>query len=268
MRNMDVKTVVVKIGTSSLTYSNGKMNYRRIEKLVMVLTDLKNQGKNVVLVSSGAIGVGVAKLNLPKKPTQVKEKQATAAVGQCQLMAIYDKFFSQYGQDVAQILITKYIIDNDRSRYNAVNTFSTLLKMGVIPIVNENDVISTEEIEFGDNDTLSAHVARLVGADLLVILTDIDGYYDDNPKTNPNAKLIHELYEITDEIKEKAGGTGSKLGTGGMLTKLMAAEIAAEDHITTVIARGDNPEILYQIIEGEPVGTAVYGRKEREKCRN
>lgn len=262
MRNLKSDTVVVKIGTSSLTYDNGKMNYRRIEKLVMVLSDLKNQGKNVVLVSSGAIGVGVAKLNLPKKPTEVKEKQATAAVGQCQLMAIYDRFFAQYGQDVAQILITKYIIDNEHSRNNAVNTFSTLLQMGVIPIVNENDVISTEEIEFGDNDTLSAYVARLVGADLLVILTDIDGYYNDNPKVNPQAKLIPEIYEITDEMKEKAGGAGSNLGTGGMITKLIAAEIAQTDEITTVIAQGNDPEIIYQIVDGESVGTAVYGRKE------
>lgn len=262
MRNLKSDTVVVKIGTSSLTYDNGKMNYRRIEKLVMVLSDLQNQGKRVVLVSSGAIGVGVAKLNLPKKPTEVKEKQATAAVGQCQLMAIYDKFFSQYGKDVAQILITKYIINNEHSRHNAVNTFSTLLDMGVIPIVNENDVISTEEIEFGDNDTLSAYVARLVHADLLIILTDIDGYYNDNPKVNPDAELISEIYEITDEIKEKAGGAGSKMGTGGMLTKLIAAEIAQKDAITTVIAQGDDPEILYQILDGESIGTAVHGRKE------
>ncbi len=262
MRTIKSNTVVVKIGTSSLTYANGKMNYRRIEKLVMVLSDLKNQGKNVVLVSSGAIGVGVAKLNLPKKPTEVKEKEATAAVRQCQLMAIYDKFFSQYGQDVAQILITKYIIDNEHSRNNAVNTFSTLLQMGVIPIVNENDVISTEEIEFGDNDTLSAYVARLVGADLLIILTDIDGYYDDNPKENPDAKLVSELYEITDEVKQKAGGAGSKMGTGGMMTKLIAAEIAQQNDIVTVIARGDDPEIIYQIVDGEPVGTAIYARRE------
>ncbi len=261
MRTLKSNTVVVKIGTSSLTYANGKMNYRRIEKLVMVLSDLKNQGKNVVLVSSGAIGVGVAKLNLPKKPTEVKEKQATAAVGQCQLMAIYDKFFAQYGQDVAQILITKYIIDNEHSRSNAVNTFSTLLQMGVIPIVNENDVISTEEIEFGDNDTLSAYVARLVKADLLIILTDIDGYYNDNPKVNPDAKLIHDIYEITDELKEKAGGAGSKLGTGGMITKLIAAEIAQKDEITTVIAQGDDPEIIYQIVDGEAVGTIVHGKR-------
>ncbi len=266
MRQLQSDTVVVKIGTSSLTYDNGKMNYRRIEKLAMVLSDLQNQGKRVILVSSGAIGVGVAKLNLPKKPTLVKEKQATAAVGQCQLMAIYDKFFSQYGQDVAQVLITKYTIDNEHSRSNAINTFSTLLEMGVIPIVNENDAISTEEIEFGDNDTLSAYVATLVQADLLIILTDIDGYYNDNPKTNPDAKLIHEIYEITDEVKEKAGGAGSKLGTGGMITKLIAAEIAAQTDTTTVIARGDDPEIIYQILDGEPIGTAVYGRKEKSIC--
>ena len=262
MRRIQSNTVVVKIGTSSLTYPNGKMNYRRIEKLVMVLSDLKNQGKHVVLVSSGAIGVGVAKLNLPKKPTKVKEKQATAAVGQCQLMAIYDKFFAQYGQDVAQILITKYTIDNEHSRQNAINTFSTLLEMGVIPIVNENDVISTEEIEFGDNDTLSAYVAGLVSADLLIILTDIDGYFNDNPKEHPEAKLVEEIYEITDEIKEKAGGAGSKMGTGGMMTKLIAAEIAQKDNIDTVIARGDDPEIIYQIVDGESVGTAIYGKKE------
>ncbi len=262
MRQLKSNTVVVKIGTSSLTYDNGKMNYRRIEKLVMVLSDLQNQGKKVVLVSSGAIGVGVAKLNLPKKPTEVREKQATAAVGQCQLMAIYDKFFAQYGKDVAQILITKYIIDNEHSRHNAVNTFSVLLDMGVIPIVNENDVISTEEIEFGDNDTLSAYVARLVGADLLIILTDIDGYYNDNPKEHPDAKLISDIYEITDEIKAKAGGAGSKLGTGGMYTKILAAEIAKKDSITTVIAQGDDPEIIYQIVDGEAVGTAFHGGKE------
>ena len=176
-------------------------------------------------------------------------------------MAIYDKFFAQYGQDVAQILITKYIIDNEHSRSNAVNTFSTLLQMGVIPIVNENDVISTEEIEFGDNDTLSAYVARLVKADLLIILTDIDGYYNDNPKVNPDAKLIYDIYEITDELKEKAGGAGSKLGTGGMITKLIAAEIAQKDEITTVIAQGDNPEIIYQIVDGEAVGTMVHGKR-------
>ena len=259
MRTIKSDTVVVKIGTSSLTFANGKMNFQRIEKLVRVLSDIKNSGKNVVLVSSGAIGVGVSKLNLPERPTSVQQKQATAAVGQCQLMSIYDKFFSEYNQIVSQILLTKFVIDNEKSRSNAVNTFKTLLEMGVIPIVNENDVISTEEIEFGDNDTLSAYVAELVHADLLIIMTDIDGCYDKNPKTNPDATLIREIYSITDELKENAGGAGTRLGTGGMVTKLLAAEIAQKSNVNTVIVNGDDPKIIYDIINGEEKGTIIYG---------
>ena len=258
VRNIKSNTIVVKIGTSSLTYENGKMNYRRIEKLVRVLADLKNTGKNVVLVSSGAIAVGVDRLNLPNRPVKLKEKQATAAVGQCQLMSLYDRFFMQYGHDVAQILLTKYTIDNEKSRENAKNTFSALLDMNIVPVINENDVISTEEIEFGDNDTLSAYVAELVGADLLIIMTDIDGFYDKDPKSHDDARLITEIYEVTDDIKKRAGGAGSKRGTGGMITKLLAAEIAQKYNINTVIVNGDDPEIIYNVIEGAEVGTLIY----------
>jgi len=257
-RNIKSDTIVVKIGTSSLTYENGKMNYRRIEKLVRVLSDLKNTGKHVVLVSSGAIAVGVDRLNLPARPTELKEKQATAAVGQCQLMSLYDRFFMQYGHDTAQILLTKYTIDNEKSRFNAVNTFSALLDMNIVPVINENDVISTEEIEFGDNDTLSAYVAELVKADLLIIMTDIDGFYDKNPKAHADAKLVSEIHEITDDLKERAGGAGSKRGTGGMITKLLAGEIAQKSKINTVIVNGDDPEIIYDIVEGNDVGTIIY----------
>ena len=257
-RNIKSDTIVVKIGTSSLTYENGKMNYRRIEKLVRVLSDLKNTGKNVVLVSSGAISVGVNRLNLPGRPVKLMDKQATAAVGQCQLMSLYERFFMQYGHDVAQILLTKYTIDNEKSRFNAKNTFSALLNMSIVPVINENDVIATEEIEFGDNDTLSAYVAELVGADLLIIMTDIDGFYDKNPKTNSDAKLITEIHEINDDLKERAGGAGTIRGTGGMITKLLAAEIAQKSDINTVILNGDDPEIIYDAVEGKDVGTMIY----------
>ncbi len=262
MRNLKSDTVVVKIGTSSLTYKNGKMNFKFIEELTMVLCNLKNQGKNVVLVSSGAIGVGVSKLRLEKKPEDIKTKQAAAAVGQCQLMSIYDRCFSLYGQDVAQILITKYTIDNEQSRTNAKNTLDELFKMNVVPIVNENDVISTAEIEFGDNDTLSAYVAELINADLLIILTDIDGYYSKNPKENKNAKLISEINEITPEIMENAGGAGSTRGTGGMYTKLLAAQIALKSDIATIITSGENPNEIYNIVAGEEIGTLI--RKKRD----
>lgn len=257
MRNLKSDTVVVKIGTSSLTHPNGKMNLRFIEELVAVLCELKNQGKNVVLVSSGAIGVGVSKLRLPKRPDDIKTKQAAAAVGQCQLMSIYDRFFSLYGQDVAQILITKYIIDNKKSKINAQNTLNELFKMNVVPIVNENDVISTEEIEFGDNDTLSAYVAMLTNADLLIILTDIDGYYSQNPKENEDACFIPEINNITDDILKNAGGAGTNRGTGGMYTKLIAAQIAMKNDIATVIASGEDPRIIYDITEGKEVGTII-----------
>lgn len=252
------KTVVVKIGTSTLTYENGKLNLRRIEYLCRTLSDLQNSGQRIVLVSSGAIGVGVGKLGLARRPDETAKKQALAAVGQCELMFIYDKFFGEYHQNVAQVLLTADVTARENSRTNVVNTFSELLSMGIIPIVNENDTVAVDELEgrnFGDNDTLSAIVASLVGADALVILTDIDGLYDKNPKTCPDAKRIPLVRAITDEVRAMAGGAGSSRGTGGMATKIRAAQVAAESHIPTVILAGDDPENLYRVFEGEDIGT-------------
>ena len=252
------KTVVVKIGTSTLTYENGKLNLRRIEYLCRTLSDLQNSGRRIVLVSSGAIGVGVGKLGLARRPDETAKKQALAAVGQCELMFIYDKFFGEYHQNVAQVLLTADVTARENSRTNVVNTFSELLSMGIIPIVNENDTVAVDELEgrnFGDNDTLSAIVASLVGADALVILTDIDGLYDKNPKTCPDAKRIPLVRAITDEVRAMAGGAGSSRGTGGMATKIRAAQAAAESHIPTVILAGDDPENLYRVFEGEDIGT-------------
>lgn len=252
------KTVVVKIGTSTLTYENGKLNLRRIEYLCRTLSDLQNSGRRIVLVSSGAIGVGVGKLGLARRPDETAKKQALAAVGQCELMFIYDKFFGEYHQNVAQVLLTADVTARENSRTNVVNTFSELLSMGIIPIVNENDTVAVDELEgrnFGDNDTLSAIVASLVGADALVILTDIDGLYDKNPKTCPSAKRIPLVRAITDEVRAMAGGAGSSRGTGGMATKIRAAQVAAESHIPTVILAGDDPENLYRVFEGEDIGT-------------
>lgn len=252
------KTVVVKIGTSTLTYENGKLNLRRIEYLCRTLSDLQNSGRRIVLVSSGAIGVGVGKLGLARRPDETAKKQALAAVGQCELMFIYDKFFGEYHQNVAQVLLTADVTARENSRMNVVNTFSELLSMGIIPIVNENDTVAVDELEgrnFGDNDTLSAIVASLVGADALVILTDIDGLYDKNPKTCPDAKRIPLVRAITDEVRAMAGGAGSSRGTGGMATKIRAAQVAAESHIPTVILAGDDPENLYRVFEGENIGT-------------
>lgn len=252
------KTVVVKIGTSTLTYENGKLNLRRIEYLCRTLSDLQNSGRRIVLVSSGAIGVGVGKLGLARRPDETAKKQALAAVGQCELMFIYDKFFGEYHQNVAQVLLTADVTARENSRMNVVNTFSELLSMGIIPIVNENDTVAVDELEgrnFGDNDTLSAIVASLVGADALVILTDIDGLYDKNPKTCPDAKRIPLVRAITDEVRAMAGGAGSSRGTGGMATKIRAAQVAAESHIPTVILAGDDPENLYRVFESEDIGT-------------
>lgn len=252
------KTVVVKIGTSTLTYENGKLNLRRIEYLCRTLSDLQNSGRRIVLVSSGAIGVGVGKLGLARRPDETAKKQALAAVGQCELMFIYDKFFGEYHQNVAQVLLTADVTARENSRTNVVNTFSELLSMGIIPIVNENDTVAVDELEgrnFGDNDTLSAIVASLVGADALVILTDIDGLYDKNPKTCPDARRIPLVRAITDEVRAMAGGAGSSRGTGGMATKIRAAQVAAESHIPTVILAGDDPENLYRVFEGEDIGT-------------
>ena len=251
----NIKRIVVKVGTSTLTYDNGKLNLERIDKFARVLSDLKNRGMEVVLVSSGAIGVGVGKLGLKQKPSVTMEKQAAAAVGQCELMYLYDKMFSEYGYITAQVLLTKDVLESSERKQNVVNTFITLLKMGVVPIVNENDAVSVEEIEFGDNDTLSAVVAKLTDAEVLIILTDIDGLYDKNPKEFDNANLIYEVDEITDSLKEIAGGAGSARGTGGMITKISAAQMASESGIKTVVCNGSDPKILYKIFEGEKVGT-------------
>lgn len=265
------KRVVVKVGTSTLTYENGRINFTRIDKLVRVLSDLANQEKEVVLVTSGAIGVGVSKLKLQSKPKTVREKQAVAAVGQLELMHIYDKFFSEYGHVVAQILLTRDIVENHDAREHVINTFETLIEKGIIPIVNENDSVAVDEIEsgvnrvFGDNDTLSAMVGELVKADLLIILSDINGFYDSDPRKNKESKMISVIKEITPEIEKCAGGVGSARGTGGMVTKLSAAKIATAAGIDMVIANGSDPEIIMQIMNGDDVGSLFLRMKAKKK---
>lgn len=254
-------TVVVKVGTSTLTYENGKLNLKRLEQIARILTDVKNSGKKVVLVSSGAIGVGMSKMGLKERPKEVKGVQAVSAVGQCELMSIYDRLFSEYNTIVGQILMTKDVIINPERKENAINTFSALLESDILPIVNENDSVSVDEIKFGDNDTLSAIVARLTNADALIILSDIDGLYDQDPRHSETAKIIPEVSQITDEIKNMACGAGSKRGTGGMITKLTAAEIATDAGIQVVIANGKDPHIIYRILEGKEVGTIFMGKK-------
>ncbi len=253
--------IVVKVGTSTLTYENGKLNLKRLEQIARILTDVKNSGKKVVLVTSGAIGVGMSKMGLQEKPKEVKVVQAVSAVGQCELMSIYDRLFSEYNTTVGQILMTKDVVTNPERNEHAVNTFSALLEHNVLPIVNENDSVSVDEIKFGDNDTLSAIVAKLIGADALIILSDIDGLYDKDPRTNENARIIPQVNEITEEIKNMACGAGSKRGTGGMITKLTAAEIATAEGISVVIANGNDPHIIYRILEGNEIGTIFTGKR-------
>ncbi len=252
----DSKRIVIKIGTSTLAHSTGRLNIRRMEKLVKVVADIKNMGKEVVLVSSGAIGVGAGNLGMTERPRETVAKQAAAAVGQCELMNVYAKEFGKYGHTVAQILLTKDVVKVEKSNTNAKNTFMKLLEYGVIPIVNENDTISTEEAEFGDNDNLSAVVALLAEAELLIILTDIDGVYSANPREDANAKKLDVIDDI-DQAMKNAGGAGSSHGTGGMITKLEAAKAARAGGIHTIIANGDNPEHLYDIFDGKEVGTLI-----------
>lgn len=255
------KRIVIKVGTSTLTYDTGKVNFSRIDKLAMVLSDLVNQGREVVLVTSGAIGVGVGKLKLKEKPKTVREKQAVAAVGQCELMHIYSKFFSEYGHTVGQILLTRDVVEDPHSRQNVINTFETLMEREIVPIVNENDSVSIDEIEygekrvFGDNDTLSAIVAELVDADLLVILSDIDGFYDCDPRKNKCSRMLSVIHEITPELEKCAGGAGTRRGTGGMVTKLTAARIALANGTDMVLASGSKPEAVLDIIAGRDIGT-------------
>lgn len=246
--------IVVKVGTSTLTYGNGKLNLSGIERLSMVLSDIANQNIDVVLVTSGAIGVGMSKLGFEERPLDISLKQALAAVGQGLLMQTYEKMFAEYGRVVAQILITNEdIFLEDRSE-NAINTFNALFKHKVIPIVNENDTIATDEIKIGDNDVLSAYVAKLIKADLLVILSDIDGLYDKNPAFE-DAKLIRRVYNIDDDIYNIAEDTASVMGTGGMKTKINAARIAMENNILMAIVNGNRPDNIYDVISGREVGT-------------
>ena len=248
IRSRDVyKRQVVKVGTSTLTHPTGLLNLRHIEILVRILSDIKNSGIDVILVTSGAIGVGMSKLGMTMRPNELRYKQAAASVGQCELMHIYDKFFLDYGQVVGQILITRDDIDQPARHEKIIDTFDALIETGAIPVVNENDSTGVEEILFGDNDSLSAEVAVVSRADLLVILSDIDGLYDCDPHKNPHAKIIPVVHEITDDLRECAGGAGTSLGTGGMITKLQAAEITLRAGIPMVIANGDNPEALYHI---------------------
>lgn len=257
----DKKRIVIKVGTSTLTHESGALNLQRIERMARVLADLHGMGHEVILVSSGAIAVGVAALQMGSRPTELRYKQAAAAVGQCSIMHIYDKFFAEYACAVAQILLTGDDVDDPVRSEHLSNTFSALLEMGVIPVVNENDSVSSAEIEtghnkiLGDNDTLSAIVARLCRADLLVLLSDIDGLFDADPRTHPEAKLIPRVDALTPQLLELAGGSGTWRGTGGMATKLNAAGIAMAAGVEMVITNGARMEDLYGIVEGQLIGT-------------
>lgn len=261
-RMQSKQRIVVKIGSSSLTHAEtGDMNLEKMERLVRVLADWSSRGKDVVLVSSGAIAVGRKTMNINERPKEKSVKQACAAIGQTRLMMVYQRLFAEYNKVPAQLLLTKLTMLHDENRRNARATFKELLSMGVIPIVNENDTVVTDEIEFGDNDTLSAIVAALINADLLILLSDIDGLYTANPKENPDARLISEVPYITDEIEQVAGGAGSDVGTGGMATKITAARIANDAGADMVICNGDDVTRLRDILEGEEIGTLFYAHK-------
>ena len=278
--SLEGRRIVVKVGTSTLTHENGAMNLRSFEKLARVLSDAQNLGHEIILVSSGAIAVGASRLRMAERPQELRLKQAAAAVGQCELMHLYDKFFSEYGKIVAQILLTGDDVHDPDIKQNLINTFDALLELNIIPIVNENDSVSYAEIEapvpgmetaetqaktehkvFGDNDTLSAVVAVLCRADLLVLLSDIDGLYDDDPRENPDAQLIRRVDALDESVFALAGGAGSNRGTGGMITKLKAAEIATAEGIDMIITNGSEPQNLYEILEGKEVGTFFVGQK-------
>ena len=257
--------IVVKVGTSTLAHPGGRLNIRRVELLCKVLSDLKNAGHQLLLVSSGAIGMGVGKLGLPGRPADMPGKQAAAAVGQCELMYTYDKLFGEYSHTVAQLLLTADDIRDDRRSIHVHDTLERLLELGALPIINENDAVATDEIgietTIGENDSLSAIVACLINADLLVLLSDIDGLYTADPHKDSHATLIPVVEALTPEILSLAGGSGTSLGTGGMATKLRAASIVAEAGIDMVIANGEHPELLYDLPEGKPVGTRFIGKK-------
>ena len=245
------KTIVFKVGTSTLTHESGKTNLKCMDELVTVLSDLMNEGRQVVLVTSGAIGVGVGKLGLPARPKDTAGKQAAATVGQCELMFMYDKFFSQYGHKVGQLLITKEDVDDPKRRGNLVQTFEKLFEFGAIPVINENDAVAVDEIVYGDNDSLSAVVATLIHADALVILTETNGLYTANPMKDPTARRIPQVTEITDEIRGCVSRDGTALGTGGMVTKLHAAEIATAAGVDTYVICGKAPRDIYRLMDGE-----------------
>lgn len=261
-RDHDMR-IVVKVGTSTLAHPTGRLNIQRMEKLCKVLSDLKNMGHEIILVSSGAIAMGFGKLNLSERPKDVPTKQASAAVGQCELMYIYDKLFTEYNHTVAQLLITAPDIEEGGVRkQNFHNTLARLLELGALPVINENDTISTEEFGIGDNDTLSAIVAVTIQADLLILLSDIDGLFDGDPRKNPDAKLIDTVEKIDEHIISLGGGSGSNLGTGGMATKLRAAKMATAAGCEMVIANGQSPEVLYDVAAGKRVGTRFLAKRD------
>ena len=250
------KRVVVKVGTSTLTHRTGRLNIRRVEGLVKNLADLQNAGHEIILVSSGAIGLGMSKIGLAERPKDTPTKQACAAVGQCELMYLYDKLFAEYSINVAQLLLTKFVLIEDR-RQNVQNALERVIQLGAIPIVNENDTVAIDELELevGENDSLAATVAKIANADLLIIMSDIDGLYDADPRLDPDAKLIPVVEELTDDIRKLAGGAGTKMGTGGMITKINAAEIAVNNGIDMIILNGKNPDNLYYLFETGSLGT-------------
>ena len=254
--------IVIKLGTSTLTHATGHLNIRRVEQLAKVISDIKNAGHQVILVSSGAIGMGVGKLGLRCRPTDIPTKQAAAAVGQCELMYIYDKLFGDFHHTVAQLLITGADVKNEQRHQNFSNTLGRLLELGALPILNENDTVATEELVIGDNDTLAAIVAESVRADLLILLSDIDGLYTADPHKDPDAKLITHVRQLDDSIYALAGISASAQGTGGMVTKLQAAKICMACGCAMVIANGRNPDDLYDILDGKPVGT-LFGEVTR-----
>lgn len=256
--------IVIKIGTSTLAHAGGRLNIRKTEVLCKVISDLKNSGQEIILVSSGAIGMGCGKLGLKKRPDDMETKQAAAAVGQCDLMYTYDQLFSQYNHTVAQILLTASDVNHEDRQRNFIGTLERLLELDCIPIINENDTVATDEIGIGDNDTLAAIVATSVKADLLVLLSDIDGLFTSDPRKNPDARLISEVHELDESIMALGGGSGSELGTGGMKTKLSAAKRCMEAGCDMIITNGAEPNNLYSIMDGLPVGTRFFaGRTER-----
>lgn len=257
----NIKKIVIKIGTSSLTDNFGFIDSNKIKLLTDTIIDLKKSEKDIIIVSSGAVGAGMSKLGFSSRPSDIRNIQACASVGQCELIKVYDSFFKNQDIIISQILLTRYVTDNYITKTNVINTFNKLLEYGVIPVVNENDTISTEELEFGDNDTLSAIVSALIKADLLVILSDIDGLYDKDPNINNDAKLISKITSIDEKIRNLAGDNLSELGKGGMITKIKAAEIAMKNSIPMFILNSNKPNLIKQIFENKPVGTLFYNKR-------